>query len=185
MSFPKKKYHIIYSDPPWLYHLYRPQYTRKNNSHRPIRTAASFYDTMTTEDICNLPVADICENNCALLLWVTNPLMPEGLRVMESWGFDYKTVAFYWVKQYESGKLKYGMGHYSRPNTEPLLLGIKGRMAVLDHSVAQTVFSPVEKHSKKPDVFRRLITKLFGDLPRIELFARQKSICWDAWGLEV
>lgn len=110
--------------------------------------------------------------------------------MMESWGFQYKTAAFVWVKKYaKSGKNFFGMGAYTRSNAEVCLIGItpklKAKEWVRSHSVRQIVESPVEEHSKKPDVVRDLIVELFGDLPRIELFARQRADGWDAWGNEV
>lgn len=186
IGFPEGKFNIIYCDPPWLYHLYRRQFSHIGTLSVPIRTAASFYDTMSVDDICSLPVGNIAADNCALFLWITNPLLNEPFKVISAWGFQYKTVAFYWNKKCKrSDKLKMGMGHYTRPNCEPLLLAMKGSLEVLDHSINQVVFATIENHSKKPAIFRNLILKLFGDLPRIELFARERAQGWSSWGNEV
>ena len=116
IKLPDKKYNIIYCDPPWSYHLYRAQYSNsKNHKGNPIRTAASFYKTMTIDEICKLPIADIAAKNCALFLWVTNPTLNEAFEVIDSWGFQYKTVAFSWNKKCKkSDRLAFGMGHYTR-----------------------------------------------------------------------
>jgi N6-adenosine-specific RNA methylase IME4 len=182
IELPDKKFNIIYCDPPWSYYLYRPQYNKGN----PIRTAASFYKTMTIEEICALPVADIAAENCVLFLWTTNPLLNDAFKVISAWGFQYKTVAFYWNKKcLNSDRLRFGMGYYTRPNCEPLLLAMKGSLKVLDHSIYQVTKASIEHHSKKPDIFRDLIIKLFGNLPRIELFAREKVLGWYSWGNEI
>jgi len=150
-----------------------------------IRTAASFYDTMSTEEICNLPIQQIADNNCILFLWVTSPLLPEGFKVIERWGFKYKTIGFTWIKTYGSGALFNGMGHYTRPSTELCLLATKGSLKRLDRSVYQVYVGLIGKHSTKPPEIRNRIVDLFGDLPRIELFARTKSLDWDVWGNEI
>lgn len=109
---------------------------------------------------------------------------------MEAWGFRYITAAFVWVKTYaKSGKLFFGMGQYTRANAEVCLLGIapvfKAKERIRSHRVHQIVLSPFEGHSKKPDEVRRRIVELLGDVPRIELFARERADGWDAWGDEV
>ena len=158
----------------------------KNHTGNPIRTAASFYNTMTIAEICALPVADIAADKCALFLWTTNPLLNDAFKVILGWGFKYKTVAFYWNKKCKhSDNLTFGMGHYTRPNCELLLLAMKGSLDVLDHSIRQVVEATILKHSEKPAIFRDLIVKLFGDLPRIELFARERVQGWDSWGNEI
>ena len=111
-----QKYNIVYADPPWRYDNKRVQ-----------GGAEKHYGTMSTEEICGLPVADICAEDCTLFLWVTFPQLPEALRVMESWGFRYKTVAFVWLKQNrKSPGWFYGLGFWTRGNAEICLLGVKG-----------------------------------------------------------
>ena len=148
--------------------------------------AEKHYGTMSTEDICGLPVADICAEDCTLFLWVTFPQLPEALRVMESWGFRYKTVAFVWLKQNrKSPGWFYGLGFWTRGNAEICLLGVKGHPRRRSARVHQFIISPLEAHSKKPDETREKIVELMGDLPRVELFARQRVPGWEAWGNEV
>ena len=144
------------------------------------------YDVMNTEDIMALPIADLADGNCVLFLWVTCPLLPDALRVMGAWGFTYKTKAFCWVKQNPTGfGLWAGLGYWTRGNTEDCLLGVKGKLPRKDRSVYQALLSPVMEHSHKPSIVRERIVQMMGDLPRIELFARQKVEGWDCWGNEV
>lgn len=104
---------------------------------------------------------------------------------MEAWGFRYVTVAFNWFKANKSGTPFFGVGYYTKSNSEIALLGIKGRMQPVSNYVSQVVISNREEHSKKPDVVREKIVELFGDVPRIELFARRATPGWDVWGNEV
>lgn len=126
---------------------------------------------------------------CALFMWATFPTVPDALRVMEAWGFAYKTAAFVWIKKYKSGGNFYGMGAYTRANAEVCLLGVtpgfKAKEMVKSHSVHQVIESPIQAHSVKPDETRHRIVELLGDVPRIELFARQRVPGWDAWGDEI
>lgn len=106
--------------------------------------------------------------------------------MIKAWGFEYKTVAFVWVKQNrKGGGIFTGMGHWTRSNAEICLLATRGKPIRFSKSVHQIIMSPVEQHSKKPDIVRHKIVELAGDLPRIELFARQKTPGWDVWGNEV
>jgi len=175
---PNKKYNIVLADPPWTY--------RKSGSIKSARgLAKKYYPTMELEDIKSLPVWDILDTNCYLFLWVTAPCMPEGLEVLGSWGFSFFTIAFTWIKtNKKSGTLFWGMGNATRANPEYVLLGRKGKLKRIAKNVHSVIISPVERHSKKPDILRDKIVQLYGDLPRIELFARQKAKGWDAWGNE-
>ena len=113
-------------------------------------------------------------------------MMKEALKVIEAWGFTYKSIAFQWVKQNRSGKgYFFGLGRWTRGNTEPCLLAVKGKPKRISASVGQLVFSPLRRHSQKPDEVRDRIVELMGDLPRIELFARETAPGWDSWGNEV
>lgn len=175
-----KKYNIIYADPPW-------QYNARNNKNTKFGGGAmGHYSTMTTEDICRLPVEDISADNCALFLWTTFPRLQEGLLVMSEWGFQYKTVGFNWVKTNKKNNNPFfGIGYYTKSNSEVCLLGIKGRMKPISNNVSSIIISPREEHSKKPAIIRDKIVELFGDLPAVELFAREKTPGWDVWGNEV
>ena len=173
-----KKYNVIYADPPWRYEVY----SKKGLG----RSAESHYPTMHLEDICSLPVGELADKDCALFLWVTIPCLREGLQVLQAWGFTYKTIAFVWVKQNrKADSLCGGMRYWTRSNVEFCILPTKGHPRRQDAGVHQVVISHIEEHSKKPQEVRDRIVQLMGDVPRIELFARQKVPGWDAWGNEV
>lgn len=176
IPFPEKRYNIIYADPPWAY----------NQAGR--GAATNHYQTMTTADICKMPVREITGGGAACFLWSTFPNITQAVEVMEAWGFRYKTAAFVWVKKTKTGGNFWGMGAYTRANAEVCLLGVtpdfKATERVRAHDVHQIVETPFEGHSKKPDEVRRRIVRLLGDVPRIELFARERAAGWDAWGDE-
>lgn len=177
-----KKYNIIYADPPWQY----SDKMKMQGVHGMIRGAESFYNTMTLEDIKALPVENISSDNAILFMWVTMPLLDKAFEVIEAWGFKYKTCGFCWVKKTKFGKIHLGMGHYTRGNAELCLIGIKNKKPQFHtRSLSQIVESEIRKHSQKPDEIRDKIVELCGDIPRIELFARQHAEGWDCWGNEV
>ena len=141
---------------------------------------------MYTADICNLPVKDIAADNCILFLWATFSKLPDAFDVIKAWGFNFKTVGFVWVKKNrKSDGLHWGMGMWTRSNAEMCLIATKGRPVRIDCGVHQVIISPVEEHSKKPDEIRNRIIQLVGNLPRVELFARQVPPGWDVWGNQV
>ena len=169
---------IIYADPPWAYRTY----SKKGQG----RSAESHYPTMCIEDIKALPVGELAAKDCALFLWITFPCLCEALEVLTAWGFSYKTVAFVWVKQNrKNDDLFTGMGYWTRANAEICILATKGHPKRVDAGVRQVILSHIEEHSKKPDEARERIVRLMGDLPRVELFARQSPEGWDVWGNEV
>ena len=183
LPLPEKEYSVIYADPPWSYQ----QGGKTKSSHG---IAKQHYQTMTTEDICNLPVRKICGGRGACFLGETVRNVTEGIKVLEAWGFQYKTAAFVWVKKNQkSGTNFWGLGAYTRANAEVCLLGVspgfKAGERIRSHKVHQIIEAPFEGHSKKPDETRRRIVELLGDVPRLEMFARQRAEGWDAWGNEV
>lgn len=177
------KYKIIYADPPWEY--------RQSGSKKNYRgMAKQHYPTMRTEDICNLPVRELATDDCVLFLWATFPNIEEALKVIKAWGFEYKTAGFVWVKKNKKSWSNFwGMGAYTRANAEVCLLGIskgtKAKQMVKDNGVHQIIESSVEEHSKKPAETRERISRLCGNVSKIELFARQSVEGWDCWGNEV
>lgn len=172
-----KKYSIIYADPPW-------SYTDKALSGN--RGACCKYHVMESNDISKFPIQNLASDDCILFLWVTMPKLNEVFPLIESWGFTYKTCAFTWVKKNKKAdSLFWGMGRWTRANTEICLLATKGAPKRVSASVHSVIFTPIEEHSKKPAEARKRIVELCGDLPRIELFARQTADGWDAWGDEV
>jgi len=177
IPFPDKKYNIIYADPPWSY---------RDRALAGNRGSCCKYEVQTDRWIENLPVRDLADENCALFLWVTMPKLNECLRIFDFWGFKYKTAAFTWVKKNKkTDSWFFGMGNWTRANAELCLLGVRGSLKRISASVHSIVDTPVEGHSKKPDIVRDRIVELFGDLPRIELFACKKVDGWDAWGKDV
>ena len=171
----EKKYQIIYADPPW-----RLRGRMMNAS------IADHYSTLSTEAICALPVGRLADNDCALFLWVTLPKLDEFMQVIRAWGFEYRSTAFVWAKKNKlADSFFMGQGRWTRANPEIVVLATKGHPKRLSASVRQLQIHPIEQHSKKPDAIRDEIISLMGDLPRIELFARQRHPGWDAWGNEV
>lgn len=164
----KKKYSIIYADPPWKY-----------------GPTIEHYPCVPLKEIYNFPIDKIAAENCALFLWVTFPILPEALETIRKWGFRYVTVAFNWIKTNKNnGKPFFGLGNWTRANAEICVLGIRGKLKRKSNKISQVVLSPLREHSRKPDEIRDKIVELMGDLPRIELFARQTVKGWDCWGNE-
>ena len=166
---------MIYADPPWRY------------AQKGLQGAAEkHYPTMSINELCALPVAELAAKDSALFLWATFPQLPEALRLIKAWGFTYKTVAFVWLKQNrKSPGWFYGLGFWTRGNAEVCLLATRGHPRRQTANVHQFIISPIEEHSKKPDEARVKIAALMGDVPRVELFARQTPPGWDVWGNEV
>ncbi len=182
IPFPDKKYQIIYADPPW-------SFTRgvSQDSGRKDRIIVDQYRTMNKKDIENINVSNITENDAVLFLWVTDSHLIDGIELIRKWGFEYRTIAFIWKKITKNGKTCANVGAWTMKNCEICLLGIKGNM--LQHKKVNNIFQFVEaertSHSKKPEQVRYNIETLFGNLSRIELFARQQTPGWDVWGDEV
>jgi site-specific DNA-methyltransferase (adenine-specific) len=170
-----KKYKIIYADPPWKY-----QGEMMNSS------VTDHYNWEDLKNICSIPIKEICDKDCILFMWVTMPKLNEFMEVVKSWGFEYKSCAFVWVKlNKKNGNYFMGQGRWTRANPEICILATKGHPKRISAGVRQLIVSPIQEHSKKPDEVRKRIVELIGDLPRIELFARQKTDGWDVWGNEV
>jgi N6-adenosine-specific RNA methylase IME4 len=132
IPFPDKKYQIIYADPPWSYKVWSEDKKQAQGC------AKKYYETMSVEDICQLPVSDICESNTKLFLWATPPCLPEAIEVMKAWGFEYKTVVFTWIKLNKTVNPNqgmffladsiprfYGIGHWTASNSEFVLGGLR------------------------------------------------------------
>lgn len=172
-----KKYNIIYADPPWKYG------GGKDKNFRGL--AVDHYPTMKTKDICDIPVNNIA-TDAVLFMWVTYPQLKDAFTVADAWGFRYRTAAFTWVKLNKDGKPCFGLGFWTRSNAEICLIFTKGNYPRrVNNKVEQVILSERLKHSKKPIEARERIVELMGDLPRIELFARQQINGWDCWGNEV
>jgi len=177
IPFPNKKYQIIYADPPWSY---RDKQSAGN------RGAGFKYPTQEKDWIDNLPVSEIADKNCILFLWVTMPKLNECWQLIEKWGFEYKTVGFTWVnKNKKAPSWFWGMGCWTRANAELCLIATRGKPKRIDAGVHSVIDTPIQAHSQKPHETRERIIKLVGNLPRIELFAREKTKGWDVWGDDV
>ena len=173
------KYRVVYADPPW-------SFNNKRTGGNLNSGAGQKYDVMTVNDICNLPVNKIADDNCVLFMWWVASMPEEALKVVKSWGFKVKTMTgFNWVKMTKANKLFFGMGFWTRQGSENCLIAIKGKPKRVDAGVRAVILTPVGRHSEKPDEARKRIVKLMGDVPRIELFARQSTPGWDVWGNEV
>lgn len=167
-----KKYNIIYADPPWDY---------RGGGKK--RNVTRHYPTMKPAEIYSLPVQEIADADCILHLWATFPNLHIALEAIKQWGFTYKTVGFVWVKRNKcSDGWFWGGGNWTRSNAEICLIATKGKPKRESASVHQFCDAPRAEHSRKPDEIRERIVRLCGDLPRIELFARQHADGWDCWG---
>lgn len=168
-EWPTGVFPVIYADPPWRY------------EHPPMgdtgRSIENHYPTMTLEQICAMPVQEICADDAVLFLWATAPKLAECMEVLDAWGFDYRT-CMAWVKD------KIGMGYYVRNKHELLLIARRGGLPVPDPSnrPGSVVEAPRNEHSAKPCQFYELIERMYPDLPKIELFSRSPREGWQAWG---
>lgn len=166
VPIPKGKFAVIYADPPWAY----------SNSGFD-QSADAHYPTMSTQEICDLPVRSLAHDECVLFLWATSPLLPEAFQVITAWGFEYKASRV-WVKDRAPG-----MGWFVRTRHEFLLIAVKGQghpRQKLDSIIA----GQVTEHSKKPESVYDDIEACYGR-PYIELFARNERPGWESWGNEI
>ena len=178
ISLPNKKYQIIYADPPWDYG------NTKNHNGQFWGMADKHYSVMKLSEIKSLPITEIADDDCYLFLWVTSPFLEKGFEVIKSWGFKFATVGFVWVKMKNdmSEFRKDGLGKYTISNAEYCMIARKGKYRRVAKNVQQIILTPKLGHSRKPKEIRDRIIRLVGDLPRIELFAREKTEGWDVWG---
>lgn len=161
-----KKFSTVYADPPWKY---GNQATRSSTNNH--------YSTMTIDEICQLPVCQLTLDDAHLHLWTTNAFIFESRKVIEAWGFNYKS-CLVWVKP------QMGIGNYWRVSHEFLMFGLKGKSPFKDRSQMSWIHHERTKHSQKPNKIRKTI-ELVSPGPRIELFARVVSPGWTCWGNEI
>lgn len=173
-----RKYNLIYADPPWSY---------RDKAKAGDRGAGCKYPVMSVQEICDLPVYDIASDDCLLAMWWVAPQPEEALQVVKAWGFKLKTMkGFTWHKQTVKGKSFFGMGNWTRANTEDVLFAVKGKPIRQNAGVSQFVSSVRSaRHSEKPAEVRDRLIRLMGDVPRIELFARGRFEGWDVWGNDI
>lgn len=179
ISFPYKRYNIIYADPPWPY----------NESGTKAKVKDRHYKMMQLKDICALPVKEIQADKCILFLWVTMPRLPMAFEVMRAWGFVYHSLGFDWLKVSRDRNPIINPGYYTRQNNELCVIGVPNnknrRMKPIVHDVRAAVVAERREHSRKPDIVRNEISRMFGhDVTKIELFARDSADGWDCWGDE-
>ena len=177
VNFPNKKYGVIYADPPWLFK------TRSDKGKD--KSPEKHYPCMSLADIISLPVSDIAKPDSVLLMWVVDPLLDQAFKVIDAWGFTYKTVGFTWAKTNKNTMGFFtGLGYWTRGNPEMCLLATRGRPKRINKDVAQLVVSERRRHSEKP-LLHKDIERLV-DGPYLEMFARKKHFeNWDYWGNEV
>lgn len=173
----QKKYQILYCDPPWKY--------KWGNGGK--LAPETHYETLSVDELKLLNVRGLRDKNCVLAMWATCPALPEAFAVMDAWGFKYKTVLHNWVKIRKDGKPIMGMGSYTRSGSELLFLGMRGHIKRVSTKIVipQVIMEQRREHSRKPDIVRDNLVELFGDRPKIELFARQKIKGWDAIGNDI
>ena len=181
-----KKYSLILADPCWEYD--------NKQQHNPARGGIT-YDTLSMKALCELPVVNIAAPNSILVMWCTFPKLCDKyyerydpLEVMRAWGFRPLTALFVWIKTNKGGGYYSGLGRYTNSNAEFALVGRRGKgLPRLAKNVKQLIVAPIGRHSEKPrEQYDRLFS-LYGDVPRIELFARAQNAPpagWDAIGLE-
>ena len=172
-----KKFHTILADPRW-------RFINRTGKVAPEHRRLSRYETMTTSEICDLPVCDVAASTAHLYMWVPNALLPDGLRVMDAWGFNYKSNIIWHKIRKDGGSDGRGVGFYFRNVTEILLFGVRGKNArtlAPGRSQVNMIESRKREHSRKPDEQYDLI-EACSPGPYLELFARGTRKNWTYWG---
>ena len=174
------KFQILYIDFPWKYN------SRANHKTRFRGGACGHYSLMTMDEIKSLPIQELTDENCVLFMWCTFPYLDEQIKLFEQWNFKYRTLGFSWIKTNpKNGKPFFGVGYYAKSNCEVCLMGMKGQLKVKSNKISSVIISPRREHSRKPDEIRDRIVELFGDLPRAEIFAREKVEGWTCIGNKI
>ena len=187
-DLPEKKYDIIYADPPWDYGG-KMQFDKSGRKDVNVDwqnnifiSAANFkYPTLKTSELKKIPIYEIAKDDSLLFMWVTNPHLAQGIELGQSWGFEYRTVAFVW------DKMNHNPGQYTMSYCELCLLFKRGRIPTPrgSRNEKQLIRKPRSEHSEKPMEVLKAIERMFPTQERIELFARHKPEKWDVWGLDV
>lgn len=168
---PDGQWDVIYADPPWRY-----EFSKTDN-----RKIENHYPTMSLDEICELKVGELATTpDAVLFMWATSPKLEEALKVINSWGFTYRT-CMVWIKD------KIGMGYYARQQHELLLIAMRGSVPVPEpkNRVSSVLHSPRLEHSKKPENYYEIIERMYPEYKKIELFSRQERDGWDSWGNQV
>jgi len=187
---PQNHFRAILADPPWQFNSLWGGRPNKTDAGYASRAIDAHYNTMSIDEICALPISDLAADDCVLFMWTCWPVLQKSFRVLEAWGFTYKTCAFSWMKAdpyrlFADDKTPFaGLGYWTRANTEPCLLATRGHPKRKGKDVRQGIIAPRREHSRKPDCTHGRIERLV-DGPYLELFARAKRPGWTTWGNEV
>lgn len=188
-NLPRGHYRAILADPPWHFKFWWGGHEKRKPAGRRRDEIGPPYDTMKEDALCELSVSQLAAEDCVLFLWTCWPVVEQSFRVIDAWGFTYKTCAFSWMKAdpyrlFADDKTPFaGMGYWTRANTEPCLLATRGKPKRLNADVRQGIIAPRREHSRKPDCVHERIERLVAG-PYLELFARQRRPGWDCWGNE-
>lgn len=186
---PAGPFSLIYADPAWRTESYDGKKTVPTQAGDP-------YATLTTEQMKGIPVREVAAKDALLVMWAVGSHLRQAMDLGESWGFEYNTDLFIWLKErlyfdeqdklfMREDSLRIGMGRHSRKQAEQCLLFSRGNgCKVLDHAVRQCIFAPPSEHSRKPPETYDRLYRLYGDVPRLELFARNRHPGWECWGNE-
>ena len=167
-------YSLILADPPWRFRTW--------GEHNQAKSPSKHYDLMTMDDMKALPVNQLAADDCALVMWAVQAMIPEALALMDAWGFKYKTMGA-WAKQSSTGeKWAFGTGYLYRCAAEFFIVGTIGKPQVGARNIRNLIVAPVREHSRKPDQMHGDLERLFPCVRRAELFARQSRPGWDCWG---
>lgn len=176
-----KKYQVFLIDPPWAYQSLAHHKSKFRGG------ACGHYSLMTINELKHLNLQAIADENSVMFLWGTAPMLPEQIKLMEHWGWKYKTVAFVWLKLNKNKNSFFmGPGHYTRANGEFLLFGTRGKCLLpKDKSILQPVITRYETHSHKPKEIHARIDAMYPVPNKIELFATQITSGWDCFGMSI
>lgn len=179
LELPKHHFGAILADPPWPFATWSPKGSG--------RSGEAHYGTMSHQDIENMPVLSLANPDAVLFLWVVQTQIPQAVKLIDAWGFTFKSVAFSWVKGEglpmfpDDITTQIGMGMWTRSEFEQCWLATRGKPKRLDAGVRQVLLEKRREHSRKPDGIHDRIERLIAG-PYLELFARQKRQGWTTWG---
>ena len=187
MTLPDGQFGAILCDPPWSFLTYGKKRAT------PHRTAEDHYQTMTHDDLVQIPVLSAAGKDCALFMWVVDSHLDAAIDLGKAWGFDFKTIAFIWAKTTQKPKQfgffppetthRIGMGYWTRKQAEICLMFTRGKPRRIGKGVRQIIEAPRREHSRKPDEIHERIEALVAG-PYLELFARAPKKGWAVWGNE-
>lgn len=192
-NLPRNHFGAVYADPPWRFETYNEKGRGRSPDWRRFKgSPVRHYETAGTDSIAALPVADLCADDAALFIWVSWPMLEDALRLIDAWGFKYKTCGFSWIKAHagqvellqDDLPVQIGCGYWTRANSEVCLLATRGKPKRLNADVRQGIIEPRREHSRKPDCVYDRIERLVAG-PYVELFARTTRKGWSSWGNEV